>query len=127
VIYNELADVQGFIGYLPSDESIYVTFKGMGSGSTANYYEWIGNLLVPYTEWLPECAGCHVHLGIYTAVKIVMPEIHAEVLRLQSEFPSYQTKTTGHSLGSNFAQLTAMSLLSKGVQVDQMLNFGQMR
>lgn len=51
-IYNPSKDVEGYIGYLPSDNSIYVVFKG--STSIEN---WITNLDTnksKYQMW-PEC------------------------------------------------------------------------
>lgn len=39
VIYNPLKDTEGYVGYLPSDQSIYVVFRG--SSSILN---WVTNL-----------------------------------------------------------------------------------
>ena len=58
-VYNKAKDTEGFIGYLPSDKAIYVSFRG--SSSIAN---WVTNLqanLVAYKEW-PSC-NCKVHGG----------------------------------------------------------------
>lgn len=49
-----------------------------------------------------------------------------EVKRLMVEFPTYQVKTTGHSLGGALAILTAMELEANGITTT-MINFGQPR
>jgi predicted lipase len=96
----------GFVGYLPSDKSIYVVFRG--SSSIRN---WITNLdayKTPYTSY-PACK-CEVHKGFYSAEQIVIGGIISEVKRLKSisSLSTYSVKTTGHSLGAALAQLTAM-------------------
>lgn len=59
VIYDPTYDVQGYIGYLPSDSSIYVTFRG--TDSVLNTY--IDGLFAKtaYNMW-PEC-NCTIHTG----------------------------------------------------------------
>jgi len=58
VIYSGVAeDTEGFVGYLPSDSSIYVTFRG-----SSDIQNWITNLSyakTPYTTF-PDC-NCTVH------------------------------------------------------------------
>jgi hypothetical protein len=99
VIDNPTWDVLGFTGYLPSDESIYVVYKG-----TTDAKEWIMNLDATqsnYDTW-PEC-NCKVHAGWNNGVNLVWDKVFAEVSRLQSLFPSYKVKVTGHSLGAALA------------------------
>lgn len=58
-IYNHSQDVEGYIGYLPSDKSIYVVFRG-----SASIENWITNLdgfKSKYQMW-PDC-NCEVHAG----------------------------------------------------------------
>ena len=96
VIYNVIS---GYIGYLPSDKSIYVAFKG-----TTTDEEWVvdyDNILVDYTIW-PEC-NCKVHHGWYQAVENIWSDLFTEVSRLSALFPDYQVKVTGHSLGASLA------------------------
>ena len=52
VIHTFIDDTQGFIGYLPSDDSIYVVFRG--SESMRN---WIADLTVDKHDYktYPEC------------------------------------------------------------------------
>jgi hypothetical protein len=116
------SDTEGFVGYLPSDKSIYVAFRG--SSSIRN---WITNLdawKMPYTSY-PEC-NCQVHKGFYQAEQNVIGGILSEVKNLRAKFPSYAVKVTGHSLGAALAQLTSMDLKKAGYAVS-VYNFGQPR
>jgi putative lipase involved disintegration of autophagic bodies len=54
----------------------------------------------------PECNGCSVHAGFYSAEQAVFPDVLTEVKRLQALFPNYSVKATGHSLGAAIAFLT---------------------
>lgn len=121
-IYDAKVDTQGYIGYLPSDKSIYVVFRG--SESTKN---WITNLdafKADYTSF-PEC-GCQVHKGFYNAEQRVIGEVITEVKRLQSSLSGYAVKVTGHSLGAALAQLTSMDIIKAGIPTS-VYNFGQPR
>lgn len=122
VIYDSRDDTQGYVGYLPSDKSIYVVYRG--SESTKN---WITNLdafKTPYTTF-PEC-DCQVHKGFYEAEQKVIASVISEVKALQSSLPGYAVKVTGHSLGAALAQLTSMDLVHSGVPTS-VYNFGQPR
>ena len=122
VLYDSATDTQGFVGYLPSDNSIYVVFRG--SSSIAN---WITNFQTTqstYTKW-PTC-NCKVHDGFQKAVNTVYNTALTEVKRLKSLHSAYTVKTTGHSLGGALAQLTAMALIADGIPTT-MINFGQPR
>lgn len=115
-------DTEGYVGYLPSDKSIYVAFRGSSS-----IRDWLSNLdarKVPYTSY-PEC-DCYVHKGFYEAEQKVVGGIVEEVRRLKQRFPSYQVKVTGHSLGAAMAQLTSMDLYKAGYNVS-VIDFGQPR
>jgi len=121
-IYDRTADTQGFIGYLPSDKSIYVVFRG--SQSTKN---WITNLdafKTPYTSF-PDC-NCQVHKGFYQAEQSVIAGIVSQVKSLQAAHSGYTVKVTGHSLGAALAQLTSMDLIKNGIATS-VYNFGQPR
>jgi predicted lipase len=123
VIYNKPNDIEGFIGYLPTDNSIYVSFRG--TQSLDNWIVDFDALKMNYTTW-PECAGCEVHAGFYKSVKSVELDVISEVSRLKALFPTYAVKTVGHSLGAALAHLTALSLLKNGFETS-VLNFGQPR
>lgn len=122
VIYDAKVDTQGYIGYLPSDKSIYVVYRG--SESTQN---WITNLdafKTPYTSY-PEC-DCQVHKGFYNAEQRVIGDVIAEVKRLQGSLSGYVVKITGHSLGAALAQLTSMDVIKAGIPTS-VYNYGQPR
>ena len=123
VIYSGPAqDTQGYIGYLPSDESIYVVFRG-----SASLQNWISDFTTTKTSYItwPEC-NCQVHQGFYAASQEVYPDVLTEVQRLHALYPNYAVKTTGHSLGAALALLTQMDLIKDGFNAS-MYNFGQPR
>lgn len=122
VIYHLADDTEGFIGYLPSDNSIYIVFRG--SSSIPN---WITNLSTKKTAYtaFPAC-NCEVHQGFYSAEQAIITGVHSEVKNLMAIHPTAAIKTTGHSLGGAMAQLTAMDLIGFGYSVS-MYNFGQPR
>ena len=113
VIYDPTYDVNGYIGYLPSDNSIYVTFRGTDSELNT----FIDSLAekATYRMW-PEC-NCSVHTGFQMAAEMVQDDVLAEVKRLQQMYPTYNVKTTGHSLGSALTHLTTMMLLKNDVSI----------
>ena len=122
VISDYIHDTQGFVGYLPSNNSIYVVFRG--SSSIPNWITNINALQAKYKKW-PKCK-CQVHKGWQQATENVYFSVHREVKRLKKKFPHYKVKTTGHSLGAAMAHLTGMSLIKDGYKVE-MINFGQPR
>jgi len=122
IIYHAIDDTQGYIGYLASDNSIYVVFRG--SSSIPN---WITNLSTTKTTYtsFADC-NCKVHAGFFSAEQAVITGVLNEVKRLRGIYPTAAIKTTGHSLGGAMAQLTGMDLIKAGYDV-QMYNFGQPR
>ena len=121
VIYDP-KDTQGYIGYLPSDKSIYVVYRG--SESTKNWITNLDAIKIPYTSF-PEC-NCQVHKGFYQAEQTVIAGVINEVKALQQKLPGYVAKVTGHSLGAALAQLTSMDLIKAGIS-NSVYNFGQPR
>jgi len=122
VIHEDVTDVTGFIGYLPSDKSIYVVFRG--SSSIPNWIADLDVIKTAYTSF-PEC-NCQVHKGFYSSEQRVISNVVSEVKRLQALKEGYQVKVTGHSLGAAIAQLTSMDLLKFGIP-NSLYNFGQPR
>lgn len=122
VIYDVGTDTEGYIGYLPSDNSIYVTYRG--SSSILNWISDLNAFKVPYTSF-PDC-NCQVHKGFYEAEQKVIGGVLSEVKRLRSVYPSASVKVTGHSLGAALAQLTSMDLYKAGIACS-VYNFGQPR
>lgn len=116
-------DVEGFIGYLPSDKTIYVSFRG-----SSDIQNWIANLEVKKEDYKGDCCGqtCQVHKGFYDSEQSIIEEVVAEVRRLQSEFPSYSVRCTGHSLGAALALLTSFDLANSGI-ANSVYNYGQPR
>jgi hypothetical protein len=126
-IFDDHYKTSGFVATLPSANTIYVAYRG-----SSNWQNWMANLetsMTPYTSFpTGECSGnCQVHRGFYTALLADFDAVTTEVRRLQSEYPTYKVKTTGHSLGAALAQLAAMELTARGVRVTNTYNFGQPR
>lgn len=122
IISDTASDTEGYVGYLPSDKSIYVVYRG--SSSIRN---WISNLdafKTSYTSF-SEC-GCQVHKGFYQAEQKVIGGVISAVKTLRSKYTTYAVKATGHSLGAALAQLTAMDLVKAGYAAT-LYNFGQPR
>lgn len=119
VIYDPATDTEGFVGFLPSDQSIYVVFRG--SESIQNWLSDSKFLKTDYKD--PNCVNCAVHEGFLTAENNVSEGIYMEVFKLFQTFHTIQVKTTGHSLGAALANLTAMALKKRGFNVS-MINFG---
>jgi hypothetical protein len=122
-IWNSNNGTEGFIGYLPLNNSIYVVFKG--SDDIENFVADLNTDKDPYHAW-PEC-DCKVHDGFQNGADSVSGAVIAEVLRLLDIYPNAAVRTTGHSLGAALAQLTGMWLLKAGINVEQMINFGAPR
>ena len=122
VIYDPITDVNGLIGYLPDDKSIYIAYRG--SASPENWQVDLDSVKVDYDLWADECPKCKVHRGFYSAVNEISESIVAEVSSLHEQFPDYQIKVTGHSLGAALAQFTGMMLIKNGLDVENMINFG---
>lgn len=113
----------GYIGYLPSDESIYAVFRG--TGSIRNWVTDINTFKTPYLSF-PNCK-CQVHKGFYEAEQKVIDRVIAAVHRLQIMLPqTYSLKVTGYSLGAALAQFVAMDLIKNGYQTT-VYNFGMPR
>jgi len=122
VIYDAKDDTQGYVGYLPSDKSIYVVYRG--SESIKNWVTNLDAFKTPYTTF-PEC-NCQVHKGFYGAEQKVISGVITEVKNLQKAHAGYVVKVTGHSLGAALAQLTSMDLVKAGISTS-VYNYGQPR
>jgi hypothetical protein len=122
VIYDSKTDTTGYIGYLPSDKSIYVVFRG--TDSLKNWIEDLDALKTDYVSY-PECK-CQVHKGFYIDEQAVISFVVSEVKKLMSAHTGYAVKVTGHSLGAALAQLASMDILKAGIPCT-VYNFGQPR
>lgn len=121
VIDDKAEDVQGYIGYLPSQDSIYVVYRGSTSIS-----DWVNNLDAITTDY-NKCSGCSVHKGFYKAEQTVITGVISQVKELRTKFPSYRVVVTGHSLGAAMATLTTLDLMDAGVSNIHMFHFGSPR
>jgi len=124
-VIDDKLDTNGFVGYLTSDSSIYVAYRG--SQTISN---WITNLETTKSKYKGSCCGktsCEVHHGFYSAEQTVFPGVLTEVKRLLALYPTYKVKCTGHSLGAALAQITCMDLVNAGISVNRIYNFGQPR
>jgi len=111
--------IVGFVGYQPSTNAIIVSFRG-----SENIQNWITNLSFIRTDY-PNCSGCSVHKGFYQAEQEVLPQIQAEVAKLNAAHPSYSVVVTGHSLGAALATLTALDLApTYGANRVKLYNYG---
>ena len=122
VLYDSFFDTNGFVGYLPSDDSIYIAFQG--SESTTNWLTDFDATKTQYTSY-PEC-NCQVHQGFYLAQQAVLDQVLTAVADLKLQYPTALVKTTGHSLGAAIATLTAMDLAKTYPDV-QSYNYGSPR
>lgn len=113
---------QGFIGYLPTKESIFVVFRG-----STSIKDWLNNLNALLTDY-PGCQDCKVHKGFYVAQQSVMPLVRSAVQALRQQFPRYRVVVTGHSLGASLATLTALQLHAEGLTGSlRLVHFGSPR
>ncbi len=85
--------IQGYIGYMPSQSSIYVVYRG-----STSIEDWIGNIDVVLTGY-SKCDECEVHKGFYEAHQSAIAYVIESVKALRNEFPKYTVVVTGHSLG----------------------------
>ena len=121
-IYDAKTDLQGYIGILPTTNSIYVVIRG--SSSVMNWLDDFEVKLVPY-DTFPECK-CNVHYGFYNSALGVVNKTIESVKSLKVKYPSYSVMVTGHSYGAACGQLLAMELVKKGINV-KLYNYGQPR
>jgi len=120
-IYDKSHDTNGYIGYTPSQSTIYVSFRG-----SETIQNWIDNLDAILTNY-PRCSNCEVHKGFYSAEQDSIANVVNQVLALKAKYPSYSVIVTGHSLGAAVATLTALDLIAAGVSPVRMFNFGSPR
>lgn len=65
--HPDFYDITGMVGYLESDESIYVVFRG--TVTPENSAMNTNDKKIPYDVW-PEC-NCKVHTGYYESTNYV--------------------------------------------------------
>ena len=114
---------EGYVGYLPSENAIYVIFRG--TSSVRNDITDALFIKTDYTTY-PEC-NAKVHLGFLHAEQTVAPQVIAAVQKLQLQFPKYEVRVAGHSLGAGLAQLMTMDFIKNGINVTTLHTWGQPR
>lgn len=128
-VIDGLLDVQGFVGYLPADDSIYVVFRG--TDNAENFLLNMHTSKAPYRMEGCGCSGesageggvwgaldvtpddtggCEVHAGWLAAAQSVFPSVLRALEALVEIHPLAPVKLTGHSLGAVMALLTAVQL-----------------
>lgn len=121
-LYDIKTDLQGYIGLLPSQNTINVVLRG--SSSFMNWLDDFEIRLVPY-DTFPEC-NCKVHNGFYRSALGVRNQTLDTIKLLYKVYPYYQIIVTGHSYGASVGQLLAMELQRENLDV-QIYNYGQPR
>jgi hypothetical protein len=121
-LYDEKTDLQGYIGYIHSTKTIYITIRG--SSSAKNWLDDFEIRLIPYNTF-PECK-CSVHRGFYNSALSVTNQTIETIQKLKQIYPSYSVVATGHSYGAATSQLLAMELVKAQIYV-QIYNYGQPR
>lgn len=119
IIYDKTTDLQGFVGVLPSTNTIYVSFRG--SSSMKNWVDDAEVLKVDYKTY-PECDS-KVHDGFYKSCENVKEEVVTSVVQLYKQYKN-PVIVTGHSYGAAVSQLMAMELYKNGIR-SIVYNFGQ--
>lgn len=121
-IQDPKTDTNGYVGYLDSQETIFVVFRG--SSSLANWYTNLDLITVPYSA----CDGCLAHEGFMYAFSQVKEQVYANVKFLQEKYPAFKIVVTGHSLGGALATLTSLDMIQNGFPKEiQLVTFGQPR
>jgi len=119
VIYDKPTNLQGFIGILPSANTIYVAFRG--SSSIKNWIDDAEVLKVDYKTY-PEC-NSKVHDGFYKSCENVKDYVVNTIIPLNKQYKN-PVILTGHSYGAAISQLVAMELQRHDIQTI-VYNFGQ--
>lgn len=120
-IQVEKDTTEGFVGYMSSQNLIYVSFRG-----SETIQNWIDNLDVKLIDY-DKCSGCQVHKGFHDAQQAAYSQVLSAVQDLKNQFPSYGIIVTGHSLGAALATLTALDLMDANVGTVNSFHFGSPR
>jgi len=117
-------DACGYVGYNYLDNAIIVAFSGT---DPFRLRMWLDDIEAKPVDY-PNCAGCTVHRGFYDTYLSVQDQVLKAVKSLVAQFPKAVVQVTGHSLGAALSIHGSLDLvLSLGLQVDLLYNFGQPR
>ena len=118
---NTTRDMQGFVAYLPKNNTVIVAFRG--SVDIKNWIDDFDALTMAY----PKCSNCRVHVGFYQGYMEIAHEIKSQVQLILGKYRDAQIHVTGHSLGGAMAVVAALDLKSTFGKVDHLYTFGQPR
>jgi len=126
VLYEATSDTQAFVGYLPSQDAVVISYRGTVESSLKN---WIEDLSAWKTKTnFPGCGGnCEVHSGFFDDYQGLQAAIHPKIEESVSRHPGSAIWITGHSLGAAMACLLATDLASVGHDIGKVYTFGQPR
>lgn len=122
-LYDNITDLQGYIGTMDSTESIYIVLRG--SSSVMNWLDDFEILRVSYDTY-PEC-NCTVHYGFYESALGVTFNTLSSIQSLRTAYPGYSIVVTGHSYGAAVGLLLALELKKSGFVNIKVYNYGQPR
>jgi predicted lipase len=112
----EFQDTQAMV--LNTEDEIYLVFPGTDSET---------DILTDVTFELVRYGSGHVHRSFLDVAQKTYPKIIEAVKRLLAFKPDAKVIVTGHSLGGALAMLYAEMLRGDGIEVTQLITFGQPR
>ncbi|EFN56954.1 hypothetical protein CHLNCDRAFT_143513 [Chlorella variabilis] len=131
VVFDELWDLQGYVGYSAPLDAIVVAFRGTDSHSIYNWVQnmrtWRTDLALGYPGAPPHAL---VHGGFFTSYNgsALAANITAGVQALRGRHPDVPIYVSGHSLGAAMATLCALDLrLNLGAPDVRVYSFGSPR
>ncbi|KAK7201939.1 lipase precursor-like protein [Novymonas esmeraldas] len=105
ILEHGLAGTAGVVGIDHAHERIVTVFRG--TENPQNLLADLSGLQIDYS-WTSSCGRwCKVHAGFQASYLSLRGVTRSTVLRLASEYPTYQVVFTGHSLGGAMAVLAA--------------------
>eukprot|EP01039_Chlorochromonas_danica_P008946 gene8946-9869_t len=119
-INNLERDVQGFIGVMPAQNTIYIAFRG-----STSVIDWLNNLDFNLTTYpISSCTGCEVNEGFLLSEQSIIASLAQNLTGLVALYSNPKIVVTGHSLGGALATLTVVDLLIAGFTNIELMNFG---
>ena len=123
VEYNSTTDMLAFVGYLPSTNSVIISFRGT---SLTSILDWVEDLNFFAVSAI--CPGCQVHEGFLAAYYSIRDATVEYVHAATKAHPGAEVVITGHSLGGALAFLAAVDLsINEGINMTTSYTFGQPR